>query len=277
LTEVNNIECLKEKSDTVSELRVWAKEVLTLLVEWYRALNNDPSVALPSIEESPAVEVWVGEKAEGGQLIGAELEPYCRHLNWQNPINSGLSKRNLARDGIQTLTQALEHGRELSLYQRLLLEARELAYLSRNYALSVVVTGTALEVLVAHELQAACERKQITELQVGKKKAPSMKNYRQAIQDGRLREDLLVRFPIALCGVSLKGLPQYGIWLRDAYDPRNEIIHGGRRGAKERDARRASEAVTAFADAIIAALRKDPWSITKEIRTSVLFQTGAPS
>ena len=33
LTEVNNIECLKKKSDTVSELRVWAKEVLTLLVE----------------------------------------------------------------------------------------------------------------------------------------------------------------------------------------------------------------------------------------------------
>ena len=257
LTEVDNLECLKEKNEEASQLRTWAKEVLTLFVEWYRLLNNDPSVHLPQVEESPVVEIWAGEKPDSGGIAGAELAPFSRHLNWRNPVKAGISKRNLSKDGIQMLAEALQSGYELTLYKRLLLEARELAHVSHNYALSIVVAGTAFEVLVAQELKSACERRQITQLQVGPKSAPRMKDYRKAIQDGRLNIELLAAFPKAICGLSLKTLPGYQVWFRDAYEPRNSIIHGGTRKADELAARGAFEAVSAFGEAICSTLTKD--------------------
>ena len=138
----------------------------------------------------------------------------------------------------------------MPLYERLLLEAKELGHLARNYDLSVVVAETALEVLVQQEIAATCERRGMAQLPLGAGKGEKLVPFREAIENGRFRDDLLGRYPLMLSGINLKQISEYKIWYHKAYVPRNAIVHTGARVMDESAAIDAFDAVVAFGERI---------------------------
>lgn len=88
----------------------------------------------------------------------------------------------------------MKTGSRIPLYQQLLLEAKEQGHINNNYELSVVKIGTSFEVFLKELLVNACQNIGIQKLPVGRgrdlEKLPT-KNYKEAIQEGNIKEDLL--------------------------------------------------------------------------------------
>lgn len=238
-----------DKEDNIRLLDNSAFDIINDFTNKYRLVSQENDIYLPRSNESPVIEIWYSDLVEQkGELISANLKPYKETVNF-----NGLKKLNkpiLTKEKIEKLNNLLKTGSRIPLYQQLLLEAKEQGHINNNYELSVLKIGTSFEVFLKELLVNACQNIGIQKLPVGRgrdlEKLPT-KNYKEAIQEGNIKEDLLKKYlKIIIGNNSILTVKEYNYWHKWAYTLRNEIVHSGRTSVSENEARMAFESTNAL-------------------------------
>lgn len=227
-----------------------AVQVAQHFVDVYREVTQEPDVFHPKIEDSPGIELfvsseylWDREGAEGS------FNRISRRIRWESEQASGLVKEPLSEATIQALGKKLLSGYTPPLHIELLLDGKEYSVVNKNHRLAIVVIQTAFETFVQARLLQECKNRRLLSLPVGRNQ-PAERAPEEAIQAGGLKEDLLGTYFRTLTGANVRETPEYHSWHRATYDPRNQIVHGGRRDATEAEAREAFESTVALMNLI---------------------------
>lgn len=236
--EVPSLEYLDECS---KDIKTWAGVTVQRFIDLYRIVSNDGRVSRIKMSDVPIFDVAISTKYTFDKdEVNAEFRPTKRWLQFNQAVQGGhLKKENpIAEDVLQ---QKLRSGTEVRLFERLLLDAKEQAFIHQDYDLCIVVVETAFEAFLQQRLQWFCEYRGIATLARNGKQV----EYGKAIEKGHVKNDL-IRWVKELCGINVAESTEHGAWHRDTYEPRNAIVHRGRRGATDVAAQAAFQGATQF-------------------------------
>ena len=223
-----------------SRLEKWVKETLSKFVALYQQETSETDVFESPWSASAAaiIDTRYADKFRlTDENVDGKFGERTATLRIPNPHKIRPFKPVLKTSQIRRLANRLKKDEEPAVYLRLFNEARELALLRERPDIAIVVIGTALEVYLKNALLHTCTALGIEKLPVyGRLKKAS-----EAIDDGNVRRDLL-EYVKQIGGSNPRQTPEYTRWFSEAYEPRNDIMHGGARGHEEQDARNAFEA-----------------------------------
>jgi hypothetical protein len=244
LFEISNIKYVENK-ENIKILEKSASEIINNFTNKYRIVSEETDVYTPQVSTSPVIEIWISDKGRLEEFLTVSMKPYTQTVNFLG-IRSP-NKTELNKEKMQMLTNLLKDPDELPLYLQLLLDAKEQGHIKNNYELSVLKIGTAFEVFLQDLLVKACQLLDIQKLPVGRGKDLPTKDFKEAIQEGKIIEDLLKKYLKLIIGSNkiLEG-KEYNHWHTKAYTLRNEIIHSGRTEVSEKEARLAFESTNAI-------------------------------
>ncbi len=232
---IDNIRSLQNKEIYNKFLKL-SEDMLEHFIRLYQWVSQEKDVYLPNISDCPIVEVLVSENGDiNSGILNQTFKFHSTKLNWDNLTKKPVKKTPLSKEAMNWFSNLLKSGKELELYQKLLLDAKEQGHLNRKYDLAILKIGTAFEVFVQDRLLRACELKGIKKLP-GKGKNAKEKDYKEAIINGNVREELLSIYLKEITGISIKGTKAYNEWYTNAYSIRNEIIHRGKTDVNDKDA-----------------------------------------
>lgn len=223
----------------------WAESILQDVIDIYRWATNDPYVSLHDTLATQIVLVGIATKytfdAHGTH---GEFSFKTHHVKVEHPVLHGRRKLPMEENAKNIIADYLRTRKSLHPHERILLQAREQATINRNYEMSIVTNGTAFEVFLQNRLMASCEYTGTKVLPATNKKLTS---HRSAIDTGNIQRDLLRYVDLLAPSVApVKASQQYRRWKNQAYDVRNEIVHRGRRGITQTQAKDAFTAVQDF-------------------------------
>ena len=231
-------------SPIFEEIREKAISIAQRFLRAYRTVSEQVDVKVPSKKESPIVEVGVSTNYIFGRTdIEATFAIVERTFQWLPPSFTGASKEPLSPEKLNGLITLLDHGIEAELFRELLLEARELSLIHGNHRLALVIAQTGMEDYIQWRLIHECNQRSIASLT--SKKGIEL-DVETAIATGDLRSDLLGVYMTFLLGRSAKDCSEHQEWYKNAYEPRNQIVHRGRVNIMESDARKAFESVVKY-------------------------------
>lgn len=224
----------------------YAMSLAQRFVRTYRLIANQVDVRIPNEADSPIIEVRAGDDYSfSTDEIDAKLAIISRRFQWPLPKLSGAVKESLSEEKIALLRDVLRQGDEPATFQQLLLEAKELSVVHGDHRISVIISQSAFEVYVQSRLAEECKVRGMTELISSR---GERKDVEAAIIDGDLRKELLGQYARDLAGHSVKECKEHNFWYKNAYKPRNEIVHRGRRDFTEDHARAAFESVMTYSE-----------------------------
>lgn len=215
-------------------------------VDVYREVSNESDVFHPTIEDSPGIEIFLAENytfTEDG--VDAAFRRVSRQIRWELEHVTGRTKDELSIEKVIQLEQKLREDYDPPVHIELLLDAKDSSIIDRNHRMAIVTVETAFEAFVQQRLLAECEIRGISSL-VGRGRNTTEKDYREAIESGNIKADLLGTYCSFLCGKSVRAGSEYQRWYDDTYNPRNDIIHRGKRTTSEDDAEKAFVAVVNY-------------------------------
>ncbi len=224
---------------------------LGILVSAYAEISDEVDIFLPSVADIPAHEIHVADEYTfNDEGVEANFRRHSRRVSWTDPAIVGLLKPNLDADKIRELAIRLRDAEEPPLHLQLLLEARALAHIHQNHRLAIVVGGTSFEVYLQFRLQKACEARGITALPVGRGATRKLRPVAEALSSASLRDELLGVYCEMLTDDGIRSSPQHQDWYSKAYEPRKEIVHGGRLRVTRQEALDALNSIVTFVNYI---------------------------
>lgn len=236
---------IDEAAGLSASVASWIEGLLSHVIDCYRYVSNDPYVYGARLQESPIALLQTTADYSIDDHIDASFGPPSVFIGWTTaPIQQAVSRARLTSDEVTRLVTCAAQPERIDLWARLLFEAREYAHRYRDYDAAIVSSVSAFETFLQHELVRACKVREVEVLTIDHR--GTTKEYAEAIADGSLSRDLLRRFPEQIAGVNLRTADEYHAWRRCAYDVRNAIIHGGKRGSNDADSKAAFETCTAF-------------------------------
>ena len=242
----------KNDSHEQDKIRQNAISLAQRFVRTYRLIANQVEVRIPNEADSPIIEVRAGtDYSFNTEEIDAKLAMISRRFQWPLPKLSGAVKEALSNDKIALLGNLLRQGDEPAMFQQLLLEAKELSIVHGDHRISVIISQSAFEVYVQSRLTEECKIRGVLHLTSSR---GDQRDVEVAIIDGDLRKELLGQYARVLSGRSVKDCPEHNSWFKNAYNPRNEIVHRGRRDVTEADAQASFESVMTYCEYLDRAL-----------------------
>ena len=235
-------------SAILTEIRSKAMEVAHQFLRAYRVVSEQVDVRLPTENDSPAVLVFLATKyALTREEVTAEFKGVQNSFQWLPPYLTGAAKGFLTVEKLDMLITLLDRGLVPRLDLELLLEAKEQSFVHGNHRLAIVIAQSGFEAFVQARLILECTVRGIVTLTP---KGGKESDVETAIAKGGLRDALLGEYMTFLAGRSLKDGSEYNGWLKNAYEPRNQIVHRGRVNITEPEAKNAFESVVKYCDYI---------------------------
>lgn len=235
-------------SPNFEEIRTKAIEVAQRFLRGYRVASGEVDVKVPGEAASPLVETLIAtDYTLTKDQVVAIFKVVKRDLHWLPASLTGATKTLLSKSKVHEFAVQLDEGSVPRLYDELLLEAKELSFVSGNHRLALVIAQAGFEAYVQARLIDECKHRNIATLT---SKKGNVSDVETAITKGDLRDELLGTYMTFLAGGSVKDGSEYQEWHKDAYVPRNQIIHQGRVNITEPEAKKAFEAIVKYCDYI---------------------------
>jgi hypothetical protein len=247
--ELDSEEVLADRAQFPALLQ-WIEFVAQNFVGLYSAVTGEVDVSQPRMDDLDETRILTTEKYDlGGGWINAEFDTVRLHAPPPGHAALKFFKDEIDRPRLEQFANYVNTGYVLAPSQRLILRAKEQAQIFHNYDLSILVVGTAFEVGVREILTSACESRQVKVLSRrrgrGKKAPTERRNYRDAIEKGDLKSDLL-DYVAQLGGDNGRGGSAYSAWVEHSYNTRNAIVHQGKQGFGDGDADKAFTSAVAY-------------------------------
>lgn len=226
----------------LADIHDTAMEMLRLFIEKYRYVTQDNTIKIPGKDDFVVIEYLQSTDVfkEIDKNTGIHFKPLSLKYNYDSVLKKRRRKGKLKDKGLKIFAEYLKDGRELAMYIRLLMEAKEHALIDERFEISILKSETAFEVYIQHLLVRLCEAKNIRTLMVGK----TSKNYKEVIFNGNIREHLIKNYLKELANLSIAGTKEYNEWYDYCFDIRNQIVHRGNSDdITEEDAKKAFESV----------------------------------
>jgi hypothetical protein len=197
-------------------------------IQAYRSLTNETDVFVPSPSDTFAAELWLADDYIFNEdVVEGSFRSAGRHVTWHLPTKTGLTKPKPDAARIAALASALRTSTDIPVYVELLQEAQEQYVHHEDYRLAVVLLISAFEHFLQERLLREVDFRRIM-LLPARKKAPSSVPVREAILNGRVRDELLGLYTAMLSGTKILQSAEYSAWFREAYEVRNGLIHRGK-------------------------------------------------
>lgn len=252
--KINDISLLHDNHYKEQKQKWILQNVLTNFIDNYTAVTEDVSFSRRVIFQPLFVDV-LGVREEhrfpNAFIDKIELKKFGVQITWQNPYSTGYIKRNISLEQIEVIRNRLDHHVEVKLFEKLLLDAKEQAFISKNYDMSIILIENAFEVFLQSILIECCKAKKVQKLFKGKSKHQKDIDYIEAISNGNVQEDLIKNYLKFLTGRSIAGGREYNAWYSFTYEKRNDIIHKGKHGNTEDAAKKAFESTVNLINAIV--------------------------
>lgn len=232
-------------------LRKAAQNLLGHFVDSYRVASNETDVFSARIEESPVIKVFTATEYDVGKFLEAEFRFHSNILQWERTTRWAEEhfKTDLDGSSLERLANLASSGSRIELWMRLLLDAKEYGHRHGEHEIALISVVSAFEVFLCEELEAACSRANITELLVDES-GDVRQPVSEALQGGSLTNDLLRNFPEQIVNKNFRSTAAYHRWRSEAYEPRNEVVHAGRRDIEDGQVEDAFSATTEFMNTI---------------------------
>ena len=240
LFKVPNNQNLKD-IDFAKTKKQWVLGLLEKFFDNYVLVTNDITFVRKNIFDAIFIEVSESrEEYDFPHELPSDMvfNTVGADVGWKDPGKSGYLKITVSPQQVSAIQQRLDGSNPVLLYEKLLIDAKEQAHISKNYDLCVVLIENAFEVFLHTILGECCRIKRIEKLP-SKEKTTRLVNYYDALRNGNVREDLLRRYFKYLSGKSIVGTEVYNAWLTSTYEKRNIIIHKGEYGTTEQQAKEA--------------------------------------
>lgn len=224
----------------------WAEKLVGRFIDTYRWRTGDAAVPSFNTLEMGITLVGVAKAYTfNEQTTNAAFTMQQHRIKIQHPILYGRRKEPVAQPIVDVIKSDMASSAALAPFQALLIEARELSFLSNAEEQAIIVAETALEVFLQGRLTEVCVRNRRTHLPAKKGGDPPVP-FRTAIQEGNVTSDLLRYAGILAPGTAIRGSAEEQRWRSNAYVPRNLIVHRGKRGVTKTDTDAAILAVNNF-------------------------------
>lgn len=235
-------------SPVLVEIREKATGIAKQFVRAYRTVSEQVDVKVPSEMDSPLIEISISPNYTFTRKeVDATFTKVQHSFQWLSPAQRSVSKGPLSPERLDGLILLLDHGIAPELFRELLLEAKELSFVNGNHRLALVIAQTGFETYIQWRLIQECTHRNIALLTSKRGRESDVET---AIAKGDLRDDLLGVYMTLLAGRSAKDCSEHQEWHKNAYEPRNQIVHRGRVNVTESDARKAFESVVKYCDYI---------------------------
>ncbi len=237
-------EAILDDDEQYQELKRWTESVLQNLVHLYQLVTGEADVAGTRIDHSAVVDVWVANRYTfTPNRMEADFRLKGAWLSWSSALKP-FFKPLIHADKLAYLCGLVQGRVQPKVWQRLMLEAVGLSQNRGEHDLAIVTLETAFEIYFKEILQAYCESRNVLELPDKRGRGPNTLDRDEAMDRADVRE--LFRFVKYLTGADVRGGREGQAWYDNAYEPRNQIAHGGTRGYSEDDVRAALEAVNSL-------------------------------
>ncbi|MGB3366185.1 MAG: hypothetical protein WBA54_01730 [Acidaminobacteraceae bacterium] len=117
--------------------------------------------------------------------------------------------------------------KKIEVYEKLIVDAREQAFVKKDYSMSIVLIETAFETYLKFIFQKYCFKKNILALESPFEKKCKI-NYIKAISNSNVKKDILNNYFVNIIKLETKKTIEFENWNNKAYKRRNEIIHSGK-------------------------------------------------
>jgi hypothetical protein len=252
------------------ELKAWVTGAIQNFVDLYRMASQEDDVTRPSAHDLAYIVSFVAEDYDlGPDGYEAAFHLHKPVMAWRPLHVSGHDKPPLRPDHFEFFRDMVRRGYTPSLFQNLLLDAKEQAHVRQQYNLSVVLVSTAFEAFLRERLAQVCRVMNVSTLP-----SPASPNSRgeqlpflDAIDRGHVKADLL-SYVEALSGRNVRRSQEHDKWDRHGFKVRNEISHGVERQLTDAESRSAWEATIAYMALLDATLM--PWIVESGLYTPVI-------
>lgn len=240
ILEIENTNLLNDKT-FFNDLSEHSNTLLVYFIDVYRAVSQNKTIHRPSVNQSPVVEFCVSEAGNiEGLMVEASLKCNPSTFTWNDPFKKGNARQPLSDKKTKLLAKMLQSGRELKIFEQLLLDSQEQAHINHNYDLCIVLAETAFEVYLQElllETHIINNHRLLSDDEIN--------NYEEAIKGSNI--GILIKEHLKnLIGKNLAGSKEYTNWHKNTYTLRNDIIHKGSRNNSEKSAEKAFDSVAAF-------------------------------
>lgn len=203
-----------------------SKNILNYFIEMYRFSSQIGSIPSSDNLISPLVELTICE--------GKTLEQYdndCTFTQFSYTITETMrhgffENTNVGTDILDKFSINLLTNKQIEIYEKFIIDAREQAFVKRDYCMSIVLIETAFEIFVKNKLQIFCHKNSITKLTSPFNKKMKME-YIKAISKSNIKGNIFDDYFINLLSFDVRKTPEFVEWDSKAYKIRNAIIHSG--------------------------------------------------
>ena len=133
------------------------------------------------------------------------------------------------------------------------MEAKDLAWVHRQYALAIILFEIAVETFLQEHLLSICKRTGRTKIEPKGKLREGL-SLEQAIDKFSVRE--LIPAISEILGYNIKESSEYRNWHHNTYQRRNRIIHTGQMACDDQEATLALASSTEFINSVIQATNR---------------------
>lgn len=209
----------------------------------YRLVTNFQFIPNPNSFDLPLIEVSIC-KNKSIQNIYAKESLNFTYLTYKGKLDDPFIKGHtdyIHPDcrTLNSLVKNLNQCEEIQLYDELLLNAKEQAYVKKDYSLCIVLCETAFETFLQFKLKEICIKKRITNLKTYYRGKENSISYKSAIEKGNVKENLLKGYINFIFTINIEDTDEYKNWDKNSYKKRNDIIHKGFLNFKLKDAQDA--------------------------------------
>lgn len=217
----------KPIKDNQSEYINKAKEYLIHFIDIYRYSTQIGFAINPRSIVSPLVDILVCKETCISDVNQKELNfvDFTFEIASETPNANVFDSFSISPDILNRLADHLSTGYIIEVHEKLIVDAREKAFVHKDYPLSIVLIETAFETYTKKKLIELCKLRGINTLQT--RFHNQYEPFQDAIESGNIIGDLLKRYLNSILSISIENTSEYRSWKNNAYEKRNKIVHNG--------------------------------------------------
>lgn len=219
----NNSFTLEERKNDCTNI---AAKILHNFIDVYRYSSQIGTIPNAKNLISPLIELT---KCDGKSL--SEYDDDCTFRQFDFNISEQMRQgifngAEVGNDILNKFAINLLNDKKIEIYEKFIVDAREQAFVKKDYCMSIVLIETAFETYLKHVLQFYCAEKGILSLESPFKKG-RMINYINAISNSNVKNDILYNYFVEVVKLRTKDTQEFKNWNRNTYKVRNKIVHNG--------------------------------------------------
>ncbi|WPC42369.1 hypothetical protein [Clostridium sp. JS66] len=215
-------------NDNLKEYTRIAKEYLIHFIDMYRYSTQIEFIANPRTIVSPLVSILTCEDSSIECLCkeGSDFKDFTIQVESESANINVFESFKLSNEALDKLQYHLQTDYKIELYEKLIIESKEKAFVYKDYSLSIVLVETAVETFTKKKLIDVCSIHNINTLPLHYRNNQHV-HFEEAIESGNIISDLLKGYVNSILGISVHLTNEYKAWKKDTYEKRNKIVHNG--------------------------------------------------